>query len=73
MDAVWGTKDPEVFVRVVQRIKEQEPEVLRRVERAIQSGAPTHTVVWIVTNSILRGLNREEEADQEVAPGPATS
>lgn len=38
---VWGDKDPEVFGRVVERIRRQEPEVHRRVEEAIEKGAPT--------------------------------
>lgn len=55
---VWGNGD--AWKNIIERIQTQEDEVIRRVEAAIKNGAPAHTVVWIVTNSILRGLNREE-------------
>lgn len=67
---VWGEGD--TFARVVERIKAQEPEVLRRVERAIENGAPAHTVVWIVTNSILRGVESMPEGDEVATPATPT-
>lgn len=54
---VWGDKDPDVFGRVVERIKTQEPEVLREVQRMVERQVPPHALLWYVTNSILRGVD----------------
>lgn len=58
---VWGTKDPEVFGRVVARLKMIESKMLREMEQAISVGAPTHTVAWIAVNYVLRGCGSSAE------------
>lgn len=53
--AVWGTKDPEVWTRVIDRIKATEPAMLADVQQAMENGAPAHTIAWICVNYVLRG------------------
>lgn len=62
---VWGDKDPEVFRRVVERIRRQETEVLREVERMMKAQVPPHTLLHYVTNSILRGVDLVEPEPPE--------
>jgi len=57
---VWGDKDPEVFSRVQDRIRRQEAEVLREVERMMEARVVPHALLGYVTNSILRGVDSVE-------------
>lgn len=67
-EEVWGTKDPEVFGRVVKRLQMVERDMLKEMEHAIKNGAPTHTVAWIAVNHVLRGCGSSAEyVDDEAA------
>ena len=59
---VWGKRDSGVFARVQERIRRQEAEVLREVEAMMERKVSAFSVVWYVTNSILRGVDEVESS-----------
>lgn len=59
-EEVWGDKDPEVFRRVQDRIRQQEIEVVREVGAMLERGVSANAIVNYVTNAILRGVDEVE-------------